>query len=82
MRHIQNHRRAACHDLEAALLSRGKKDEAAATIPLSMVEDVALVGPLAKIKDEAAKWRETCITTFLVGGPAPMLSRYAEALLG
>ena len=60
----------------------GKKNEAAAAIPLSMVEDVALVGPLAKIKVEAAKWRETCITTFLVGGPAPMLSKYAEALLG
>ena len=60
----------------------GKKAEAAAIIPLKMVEDVALVGPVDKIRDEAAKWRETCITTFLVGGPAPMLSKYAEMLLG
>ncbi|MFM9132911.1 MAG: LLM class flavin-dependent oxidoreductase, partial [Actinomycetota bacterium] len=60
----------------------GKKAEAAAIIPLKMVEDVALVGPPDKIRDEAAKWRETCITTFLVGGPAPMLSKYAEMLLG
>ena len=60
----------------------GKKAEAAAAIPLAMVEDVALVGPLDKIRDEAARWRETCITSFLVGGPAHLLSKYAEALLG
>ncbi|MFM8793959.1 MAG: LLM class F420-dependent oxidoreductase [Acidimicrobiales bacterium] len=60
----------------------GKKAEAAAAIPLAMVEDVALVGPLDKIRDEAARWRETCITSFLVGGPAHLLAKYAEALLG
>lgn len=59
----------------------GKKKEAAAAIPLAMVEDVALVGPLDKIRDEAAKWRDTCITTFLVGGPARMLETYAQILL-
>jgi hypothetical protein len=59
----------------------GKKKEAAAAIPLAMVEDVALVGPLDKIRDEAAKWRDTCITTFLVGGPARMLETYAKILL-
>ncbi|MFM7263897.1 MAG: LLM class F420-dependent oxidoreductase [Acidimicrobiales bacterium] len=60
----------------------GKKAEAAAAIPLAMVEDVALVGPLDKIRDEAARWRETCITSFLVGGPAHLLAKSAEALLG
>jgi F420-dependent oxidoreductase-like protein len=60
----------------------GKKDEAAAAIPLAMVEDVALIGPPDKIRDEAAKWRETCITSFLVGGPAFMLESYADMLLG
>lgn len=59
----------------------GKKKEAAAAIPLAMVEDVALVGPLDKIRDEAAKWRDTCITTFLVGGPSRMLETYAKILL-
>ena len=58
----------------------GKKAEAAAAIPLSMVEDVALVGPVDKIKDELAKWRETCITTFLLSGPPQTLSMYAEIL--
>ena len=60
----------------------GKKEEAAASIPLEMVEDVALVGPAAKIKDELAKWRETCITEILLSGPAMMLPIYAELING
>ncbi|MFM2047137.1 MAG: hypothetical protein RL383_1214, partial [Actinomycetota bacterium] len=36
---------------------------------------------LDKIRDEAARWRETCITSFLVGGPAHLLEKYASALL-
>jgi len=60
----------------------GKKDEAAAAIPLSMIEDVALVGPIDKIKDEMAKWRETCITTFLLSGPPQVLSTYAALVTG
>jgi len=64
------------------LYLQGKKAEAAASIPLAMVEDVALVGPPAKIKDEMARWKETCITTFLVGGPKEVLPLYAETILG
>ncbi len=60
----------------------GKKDEAAAAIPLAMVEDVALVGPPDKIRDELARWRETCITTFNVSGPAAALGPLAELILG
>jgi len=60
----------------------GEKKEAAASIPLAMVEDVALIGPLDKIRGELPKWRETCLTTFLVGGPAQALETYAEMLLG
>jgi hypothetical protein len=51
----------------------GKKQEAAAAVPLSMVEDVALVGPVDKIRDELARWKETCLTTMLVSGPAEVL---------
>jgi F420-dependent oxidoreductase-like protein len=60
----------------------GRKAEAAAAIPLQMVEDVALVGPIEKIREELPRWRDTCITTFLVGGPATALEGYAEAILG
>jgi F420-dependent oxidoreductase-like protein len=58
----------------------GKKDEAAASVPLKMVEDVALVGPMDKIRDEMQQWRETCLTTFMVSGPKQVLPLYAELL--
>jgi hypothetical protein len=46
------------------------------------VEDVALVGPIEKIRDDMAKWRESCITTFLVSGPPQVLSKYADIIHG
>lgn len=64
------------------LYLEGRKDEATAAIPLAMVEDVALVGPPDKIRDELAIWKDTCITTFTVGGPAAMLAPMAETILG
>jgi alkanesulfonate monooxygenase SsuD/methylene tetrahydromethanopterin reductase-like flavin-dependent oxidoreductase (luciferase family) len=60
----------------------GKKQEAAAAIPLAMVEDVALVGPPDKIRAELEQWKETCLTTFLVSGPKQALQSYADLILG
>jgi len=39
-----------------------------AAVPTSLVEDVALVGPVAKIRDDLGAWRETVLTTLLVQG--------------
>ena len=64
------------------LYLEGKKAEAIASVPLAMVEDVALVGPLDKIRDELARWKETCLTTMLVSGPAEVLPLYADLILG
>jgi len=64
------------------LYLEGRKQEAAAAIPLSMVEDVALVGPPDKIRAELDQWRESCLTTFLVGGPAQLLPQLADLILG
>jgi alkanesulfonate monooxygenase SsuD/methylene tetrahydromethanopterin reductase-like flavin-dependent oxidoreductase (luciferase family) len=47
-----------------------------------MVEDVALVGPPDKIRDELDRWRETCLTTFLVSGPPAALSVFADLVRG
>ena len=55
----------------------GKKDEAAAAIPVEMVEDVALIGPPDKIRDDLAAWRETCLTTVLLNGRADQLEMLA-----
>ncbi len=60
----------------------GKKQEAAAAIPLAMVEDVALVGPPDKIRAELDAWRESCITTFLLSGPKQALPAFADLVLG
>jgi F420-dependent oxidoreductase-like protein len=60
----------------------GNKADAIASVPLAMVEAVALVGPLDKIRDELVQWKQTCITTFLVSGPAAVLPLYADLVLG
>jgi F420-dependent oxidoreductase-like protein len=60
----------------------GNKADAIASVPLRMVEDVALVGPLDKIRGELDQWRETCLTTMLVSGPPEVLRTYAELIQG
>ena len=60
----------------------GNKADAIASVPLQMVEDVALVGPMDKIRAELERWKETCLTTMLVSGPPAVLATYAELILG
>jgi len=60
----------------------GKKDEAAAAIPTRLVEDLALIGPAEKIRDELDAWRESIATTLLIGGDANMIRRVAELVNG
>ena len=40
------------------LYLEGKKQEAMAAIPLRMIEDLALIGPIGKIKDELPAWKK------------------------
>mgnify|MGYP003310629615 CR=1 FL=1 len=58
----------------------GRKDEAAASIPLSLVEEVALVGPIDKIAEELQRWRDTVVTTLQVSGPTSLLRTIAEVV--
>ena len=46
-----------------------------------MVQDVALVGPLAKIRDDLAAWDASCVTTLLVSGSQSVLRAMAELCL-
>ncbi len=64
------------------LYLEGRKQEAAAAIPLEMVEDVALVGPPDKIRDDLARWKETCLTTVLLSGRADQLEMLADLVNG
>ncbi|MFE5570525.1 MULTISPECIES: LLM class F420-dependent oxidoreductase [Amycolatopsis] len=58
----------------------GRKDEATAAIPTSLVEDTSLIGPAEKIRDELAAWEETVVTTLLLRGDAATLAKVAETL--
>ncbi|NLV56066.1 MAG: LLM class F420-dependent oxidoreductase [Acidimicrobiales bacterium] len=60
----------------------GRKEEAIASVPLALVEDVALVGPEAKIRDDLERWRDTCITTLLVAGAPDQMRRIADLVRG
>lgn len=59
----------------------GRKPEAIAAIPTSLVEDTALIGPAAKIREELAEWEKTVVTTLLVQGSAASLGAIADALM-
>ncbi|MEA2335872.1 MAG: hypothetical protein QOG40_2362 [Solirubrobacteraceae bacterium] len=60
----------------------GRKDEAGGKIPRELIEELSLVGPPAKIRDELDKWRESIVTTMLVSADAPTLRTIAELVLG
>jgi F420-dependent oxidoreductase-like protein len=70
---------AECHRIQDLYLD-GRKDEAIAAVPTGLVEDVALIGPMGKVRDEAPAWKATCLTTALVTGPPAVLAQAAELL--
>jgi len=64
------------------LYLEGRKDEAAAAVPLQLVQDIALIGPKEKIRDELEQWRESPVTTMIVSGPPSQLGAIADIVLG
>jgi hypothetical protein len=60
----------------------GKKDEAAGAVPTQLVEDLALIGPADKVRDDLEAWRESIATTLLIGGDSAMVRQAAELVLG
>ena len=60
----------------------GKKDEAAANVPRELIDEMSLVGPPEKIREDLQKWRESIVTTLLVSGDAATLRGAAELVLG
>ena len=47
----------------------GKRREAAAAVPDELVDAVSLVGPKERIRERLDAWRETPVTTLIVGSP-------------
>jgi len=60
----------------------GQQRDAIAAVPDELVDALALVGPKERIRDRLAAWRETPVTTLVVGSPQPeALDVLAELLL-
>ena len=65
------------------LFFEGKREAAVAAVPLQMAEDISLIGPPEKIRDDLAAWEEAGVTTLVVGaGSTSELRSVAEAILG
>jgi F420-dependent oxidoreductase-like protein len=62
------------------LFLAGRKAEAIAAVPTALVSDVALIGPVAKIRDELPHWEESVITTLLVQADPRALPMIADLL--
>jgi F420-dependent oxidoreductase-like protein len=60
----------------------GKKEEAAATVPKELIEQLTLIGPKDKIRHDLEAWRDSIVTTLLVGGDVQTLRTAAELVLG
>jgi F420-dependent oxidoreductase-like protein len=63
------------------LYLEGRKDEAMAAVPTSLIEDTALIGPKEKIRDDLEGWKESIATTLLVAGSPETLQMMAEFVL-
>jgi F420-dependent oxidoreductase-like protein len=60
----------------------GHHRDAIAAVPDELVDAVSLVGPKERIAERLERWRETPVTTLLVGSPQPeALSVLAQILL-
>jgi F420-dependent oxidoreductase-like protein len=70
---------AACVEIQDLYLS-GHKSAAIRAVPTALVQDVALVGPLAKVRDEASVWKSTLISTAVVTGPSAQFPVIMELL--
>jgi F420-dependent oxidoreductase-like protein len=64
------------------LYLNGKKEEAAAAVPTRLVEQLTLIGPKEKIRHDLETWRESIVTTLLIGGDPATLRTAAELVLG
>jgi F420-dependent oxidoreductase-like protein len=63
------------------LYLEGRKDEAAAAVPTKLIEDVALIGPKEKIRDDLEGWKESIATTLLIAGSVDTMQTIAEYVL-
>ncbi|MDQ2754868.1 MAG: LLM class flavin-dependent oxidoreductase, partial [Actinomycetota bacterium] len=65
------------------LFLEGHRDAAVAAVPDQLVNDISLIGPVGKIRDQVAQWAEAGITTMVVMSRSTAeLERIADTVLG
>ncbi|GMU79790.1 MAG: LLM class F420-dependent oxidoreductase [Acidimicrobiia bacterium] len=62
------------------LFFAGKRDEAIRAVPDDFADEIALVGPRARIAERIEAWRASPVTTLLVGGGDPETLRFLADL--
>jgi F420-dependent oxidoreductase-like protein len=69
-----------CERIQELYLS-GRKSEAVAAVPASMVDDICLVGSADRVRDRVQRWEESIVDTLLIGGPWQNVQAAGAALL-
>ena len=65
------------------LFLAGKRDEAVQVVPTEFADEISLVGPKDRIRGRLEAWRDSPVTSLLVGVRSPEeLRDYAELVLG
>lgn len=73
---------AAANAIQKAFLS-GDREGAVRAVPDQLADEISLVGPPERIRDRLQAWRETPVTSVLVGVRSPAeLREIAELVLG
>ena len=62
------------------LYLEGRKAEAMAAVPTALIEDFALIGPAAKVKDELQKWEQSVATSLLIQADPRTLPTIVDTL--
>jgi F420-dependent oxidoreductase-like protein len=73
---------AAANEIQDHYLA-GRRKEAVAAVPDQLADEIALVGPVDRIRDRLQAWRETPVTSLLVSARNPaQLGVVADLVLG
>jgi len=65
------------------LFFEGKRAEAIASVPDQFADEISLVGPIDRIKDRLDAWRDTPVTSLLIGTQdKDQMRTFAELVLG
>ncbi len=63
------------------LFFEGKRAEATAMVPSQFADEISLCGPIDRIKDRLQAWRETPVTSLLIGAGDPGVMRTMAELV-